>query len=183
MNKKELKKRFPYLTMSDIEFYLRHNEYKTERGFLANLQKRNDENERRANKKDVLRVTITIEWKRSRVWGYNPHASAWVKYADGGADRFSGYTCGGCGYDKESTVVSQIFNEVLSGMLYRLRNTKKEKPYGIILNKTDFPSFEGGVGMTCYFRIVEFLGGKMVATAHGDHFDQYDIEFKARKKA
>ena len=134
MNRKELHKMFPYLSKDTLNYYVNHNEYKTENGFIRFLEKIHNGYKVRAEKKDIKHLKICIEWKRSRTWGNNPHASYWVEFADGTRDFGSGYTASGCGYDKASTVVAEIFNEIACGMLYRRRNTKKSCPYGVCVS-------------------------------------------------
>ena len=62
------------------------------------------------NSKDVKEIYIDILWKKSYMWGMNPHAIATVIYKDGSISRQENFTCSGCGYDKESTIIAQIFN-------------------------------------------------------------------------
>ena len=113
-------------------------------------------------------LIITLEWKRSRMWGANPRA--YTNYD------FEGESIGGCGYCKTSTASAQALNSHLPLMklLYKkkeahLRKNKSPKDklsnsshtilgygagYGIL------PHFEGGVGVSCHQRIVEGLGLK-----------------------
>ena len=62
------------------------------------------------NQREVKSITIAIEWRRSRIWGNCPNASAEVHFKDGTFERKNGYRAGGCGYDKESTVISERFS-------------------------------------------------------------------------
>jgi hypothetical protein len=173
----ELKKRFPYISQKELDWEVSHNEWIKLDKFLAHVAKINDGHRLLAERPDVKRLTINIEWKASRTWGHNPHAYCHCLFADG-TDKSGHSTCGGCGYDKESTVVAEIFNQVLSGTLWRKRNSKKATPYGIYRGKDwYFPRFEGGVGINCYYSITSFLGGKMKRTATGKSFDSYEITF------
>jgi hypothetical protein len=135
------------------------------------------------NQKPVKSITISIEWKKSRTWGANPHAEAAVYFHDGTTERRDGYTCSGCGYDKESTVIAEIFNEF---MKYKLWNLSAEAikggqgsmdsgpaPYGINNYSPSSRSFGGGIGTSCYYRIAEYLGGKFENVASGKTFDVY----------
>lgn len=129
--------------------------------------------------KPVRSITITIEWVKSRTWGSNPHAIASVTFKDGTFKRNEGYTCSGCGYDKESTVIAQIFNDFLA---YKFHNAairaadKTSVPYGMYLKREDWvDSYEGGVGTDCYTRgIADFIGGTFKRTANGKTFDVYE---------
>lgn len=180
MNIRELRKEFPFITVDQLKYAVKHNEYKTERGFLGSLRRINAKYEERANKKDIVSMTIKIYWKRSSVWGSNPHAEYWCRYVDGTGNCEDGFTCSGCGYDKTSTVIAEIFNKEFSGMLWRKRRSKKPRPYGV---RTDgwFPSFSGGIGAGCYEAITRFLGGEFKHVAWSDTFDQYEVSFKQKK--
>lgn len=138
------------------------------------------------NQPEVKSITISIEWKKSRMWGYNPHAMAEVTFNDKnsgewrtGFYRKDGYTCSGYGYDKESTVIAEIFNDFLKYKLYRelipvdtwLNGEKGKLPYGIYLG--NYRSFAGGIGTDCYYRIAEAIGGKFEKVASGKSFDVY----------
>ncbi len=124
----------------------------------------------------VKEITISIEWKKSRMWGYNPIAEAIVIFQDGSRERSTTYTASGCGYDKESTVIGQAFNDY---MLYKLWNipfeniansrpTKVENPapYGIHAYSEDSRSYGQGIGANCYYKISEHV-------ANGKSFDVY----------
>lgn len=161
------------------------------------MQKKLDKQEReiKAHKdqKPVKELIIKIEWKRSRTWGNNPHAEAEVFFHDGSFQRGTGYTCSGCGYDKESTVIADIFNQFLRYKLYQRRKLKsringegKSHPYGVYyFNGTTGhhsssepwykwkPSYIGGVGTSCYYNIGEFIGGKFEHITSGKTFDVY----------
>lgn len=108
-------------------------------------------------------IEITVEWKKSSVWGLNPHAIVWTN---------NGYRYGsasGCGYDKLSSAIASCLNEDYSILkrLYTeyekiLRKNKKANPHefnygaGYI-----YPYFEGGVGYSCFKGIFEKLGAKI----------------------
>ncbi len=116
-------------------------------------------------------LVITVEWKKSYMWGHNPRA-----YTNYG---FVGSSIGGCGYCKHSTSTAEALNSHLPllRLLYakedaRLRAFNRSKlkeedkrkflsrrailgygaGYGIL------PSFEGGVGVSSHGRIVKNLG-------------------------
>lgn len=173
----ELTKQFPYIHPQQIKYEAEHNEYKTAAGFLRFLGKINARQEAKATTQDVKQLTIKIEWKKSKTWGYNPHAEYWCTFADG-STRYGKATCSGCGYDKASTVIADAFNECCIGMLWRKRNSTEEKPYGVYLMKnTWFPYFDGGIGVSCYARIAEFLGGKFETVSSGKNYDHYVAKF------
>lgn len=124
------------------------------------------------NQKPVKSFTIAIEWKRSRMWGNNPHAEAKVEYQDGTFARLDGFTCSGCGYCKESTVIAEIFNALLKYRLHEIGTKKGKRPYGIYMRK-DYKSYSGGIGTSCYPAIAKFIGGKFETIASGNTFDVY----------
>jgi hypothetical protein len=87
----------------------------------------------------MIDITITIEWKKSRTWGANPHL-----FAEGGG--LTDYNkpiskCSGCGYDKRSTVFGEFLNLRLSRLIQLLKRHKGEStdfrdnglPYGYSL--------------------------------------------------
>lgn len=109
-------------------------------------------------------LIISVEWKKSKMWGWNPKA-----YDNYNKESES---ISGCGYDKLSTATSQILNQhpiLIKEMIQKLENEVLESDkrdrntiyrevlgygagYGII------PHFEGGVGVSCHLRILERLG-------------------------
>lgn len=131
---------------------------------------------------DLHSIVISIEWKKSRMWGNNPTAEAKVSNTDGMCNYYSSGSIGGCGYDKESTAVAQAINqsnELLKALyLVKEKHIKKDNRelfgygsgYGIL------PHFEGGVGVSCYNRICEKIGFKFNHSASGKTFDVYAIE-------
>ena len=144
------------------------------------------------NQRHVQELTITIEWSKSRMWGNNPHASVEVHYVEtqqyGNYAHKDGYTASGCGYDKESTVIAEIFNEFLKYKLWELSdetikgglgsNDNGPAPYGISIYKREngygeSRYYSGGIGTSCYYPISEYIGGKFEHIASGKTFDVY----------
>jgi hypothetical protein len=127
----------------------------------------------------IKTLTITIEWKRSRA-GSNPAAT--VEGEAQGGQYFHNnkpYRASGCGYDKESTVIADACNDYLKGHLYAADLTGA--PYGIQAYKNhvglERRYFSGGIGTSCYYRIIEHLGGTMEHVASGRAFDVFRIIF------
>lgn len=159
------------------------------------------------SQKPVSNLTISIEWRKSRIWGHNPHARAEVRFHDGTYQSVDGFTCSGCGYDKESTVIAEIFNMFLTYKLYqpikkigtRYDNETQKSipclPYGISIHKAkkgenihgepipayEHRRFEGGVGTSCYGDISRAIGGSFVHTASGKSFDVYTYTDRRKK--
>lgn len=56
----------------------------------------------------LLEINISVHWSRSRTWGMNPHAEAWICFTDEKYGTRSAYGEGrasGCGYDKRSAAI------------------------------------------------------------------------------
>lgn len=130
-------------------------------------------------------LTITIEWKKSKMWGMNPHATGEAITKDG--FRLVGTAkASGCGYCKRSTVIADLFNQFLRHKLYDsdvLARLAKKKPYGISFPKDGqnwLPCFEGGIGEGCYRQISEAIGGTWEHVAHTDSVEVY--QYKEIKK-
>lgn len=144
------------------------------------------------NQKPVKSLTISIVWHKSRTWGYCPSAEAAIEFHDGTFQRTDKpYKASGCGYDKESTVIAEIFNDYLKYKLYqkhpwkdRINQETTNFPYGVTYyNGTTQapredgyiykPSFSAGVGTSCYYKISEFIGGKFESIASGKSFNVF----------
>jgi hypothetical protein len=123
------------------------------------------------NQKPINEIRFSIEWKKSRMWGHNPHLNATAYHKDGSStDLF--FTCSGCGYDKESEVIALAFNELLKYKLYQFNEADQEKmPYGIRIG--EYKSFSGGIGANCYYKIAEAINGKFEKVASGKTYDAY----------
>lgn len=144
-------------------------------------QKELERIEQEKNQNPVKSIIINIEWKKSRMWGYNPRCEAKVEYQDGTGGYSPTYTCSGGGYDKESTVIADVFNTYLKYRLwqkakdFRYNQENHSYPYGIYLPRKDYNhvSFQGGVGTNCYYSISKFIGGKFEHISGGKTFDVY----------
>lgn len=135
---------------------------------------------------DVVSVEISVEWTKSRVWGYNPQARVRV-YMNGGWEEYTG-AASGCGYDKESAAVAEALDKCPS--IIKMLCDKKEAAildsatpsagsrsnekyihygagYGAI------PYFEGGVGMSSLRGVFEACGYKLETESHGKSYDYY----------
>lgn len=109
-------------------------------------------------------ISILVEWRRSSVWGYNPYAEV----ADD-KKRYFG-SASGCGYDKFSAAVANCFNQSLQ--IKKILYNKKEEALktGKTGNNSEIigygsgydvlPEFKGGVGMSCFVRILQDAGYK-----------------------
>lgn len=120
---------------------------------------------------DVKELTINIEWTKSRTWGSNPNAVAQGHTVNGDFFRIGPFSCSGCGYDKESTVIADVFNACMCGMLHKVE-TFDGKTYGV-REYEGKRYFEGGIGTSCYFAISELIGGTFEQISSGKMFDVY----------
>lgn len=137
-----------------------------------------------------------MEWKRSRMWGSNPSAECWYSFKDAAGQYNSGYcvsgSIGGGGYDKGSTAVANVLNQI-NEVLKPLYAKKDKHIKGIAPNRQNeahrdlfgygsgygiLPSIEGGVGVSCYPKIFESIGYKFSTQASGKTFDVYTITKK-----
>lgn len=76
--------------------------------------------------------------------------------------------------------MSNICDDILSGMLFRKLNKRRKQtkiPYGIGIHGF-FPYFEGGVGINSYRSVFEFLGGKMEHVVDRPNYDFIKVIFK-----
>lgn len=133
------------------------------------------------NAPEMKSASVSIEWKKSATWGSNPRSEASVAYSDYSRNVYDSGSISGCGYDKESTAFARALNQSNSFLkaLYELKDANIEKSnhelfgygsgYGIL------PYLEGGVGVSCFYRIFEKIGFKMEHAASGKTFDFYTI--------
>ena len=140
-----------------------------------------------ANAPELENVFISVDWMKSRTWGYCPRVET---TSNGG--RFGGYASG-CGYDKQSAAVAEAFNK--DNTMLKVLYTLKEQ--GLANGETDtsgtactghdnrkiigygagydvLPHYEGGVGIECFLSILKKAG--YVSTWHGTkNSDFYEI--------
>lgn len=128
------------------------------------------------NADDFNGATITVEWKRSQMWGSNPTATARVKH-----NSFSSGSIGGCGYDKESTATADALNQSKSFLkaLYTVKEQrvaeKCENVLGYGSGYGVLPQLEGGVGVECMRDICKSIGFKWTRVSGDKSFDVYTI--------
>lgn len=148
-----------------------------------------------ANASELESVSVSVEWKRSQTWGYNPTATVTI-YAGGKTERFIG-TASGCGYDKRTAAIGSALNQSLS--VLKMLYAKKEKalaeftPEQIAQTRkhgtesnADFihygagygvlPYFEGGVGINSFRGVFKACGFKCTADTSTKTSDFYHFE-------
>ena len=177
----ELSKEFAHLTENRVKIIAANSTKKTLRGLKNELRAANDEFAAIANQPRIKVITIEIEWQDTKNYGLCPRATAHWVAIDGTTGATSAYAKG-CGYDKLSTVVANCLNQVAKGMLWSKRHTHLRVPYGISnIKDNDFPPyFMGGVGISCYYDIAKFLGGKLEHVASANSYDKFVFTFSAK---
>lgn len=168
----KLAKVFTHVSRTHIKVDAR--DYKTELRFLKHIEEVNSENERLHNLPMPIYIEIELTWRKS-YYGWCPRAT--MRWCDTNKewhyDKNAGYA-GGYGYDKHSAAVAEALNKNCKNWLYSIRKKNKKKaPYGIAFYEGSFPFFEGGVGMSCYPPIMEWLGWKFKHVAWSDTYDKY----------
>ncbi len=140
------------------------------------------------NSGKLLSVKISIEWKRSQMWGSNPSAECWATFINKDGNTDSKYvvsgSIGGCGYDKQSTAVANCLNQINEVLkpLYEIKNNDVSSNNNDLLGYGSgygiLPYIKGGVGVSCYNRIFEKIGFEFKSVASGKNYDVYTIERK-----
>lgn len=168
------------MSIDDIKIYLTNRRAKQD---AKALQKELDSLTIIANAPDFTNATITMEWKKSRMWGSNPNADGEIWAADT-YERYNSGSIGGCGYDKGSTAVAYVINQSNSILkaLYRMKEkhstVNNRELFGYGSGSGILPRLEGGVGVNCYPKIFDKIGFVFKTTASGKTFDVYTITKK-----
>ena len=117
----------------------------------------------------INKILISIEWKKSRTWGNNPHAEVKIFYNNNHIEIFTG-SASGCGYDKRSAATAEALNkcELLKALLYKAEN-KRLKNHREVTRRdfigygsgcSSLPVFDGGVGFRSHETILNNLNFK-----------------------
>lgn len=118
-------------------------------------------------------VDVSVEFRRSRTWGWNPHATvrAWARVTE---DSASGY-----GYDKESAAIAGAMNQnpEIMRILYDHAETGEPFPYSVH-TFAGLPFFDGGCGVSCFYSVFEACGYEWRQVASGRTFNAYTITRK-----
>ena len=138
-------------------------------------------------------ISIVVEWYKSCVWGYNPTATATIKWIDNNGNyqyiRYTGHASG-CGYDKGSAAVADALNQSVAvrAMLCKYANrryTREVKTGGAAIcygcGYAAIPYFEGGVGVGCFRKAFELCGYAWNENTAAKNTDYYYITKKGRK--
>ena len=136
---------------------------------------------------ELTNANISVEYRKSSTWGHCPAVEV---CSDNGIT--SGYASG-CGYDKESAAVAQAFNKNYSFLkvLYTLKeeglkngvsdysstactNVDNRDIIGYGSGYSVLPYFEGGVGVNCFWNILE-KAGYTITSYYGKNNNFYSI--------
>ena len=114
---------------------------------------------------------ISVEWKKSKMWGYNPTAEI---RAD---KRTTTGTTSGYGYDKESAAIASAMNSnpEIMRILYEHAETGNTFPYSVNLS-AGVPYFDGGCGVSCFKSVFDACGYKWRCVGSGRLYNCYTIE-------
>jgi hypothetical protein len=170
------KKRHTFESVTELKSYLVDRLKNQTIKKIESLQKELVFNE---SLQEIESLTINVEWEKSKMWGNNPNASAYVPNV---GEVCSG-SIGGCGYDKESTSVAKVLNQVpqFRKLLFELKNKRSNckkqnrEVFGYGAGYGILPSFEGGVGVNCYDRVFNAIGYKFETVSSGKTFDVYRV--------
>lgn len=116
------------------------------------------------------RISIAVEWHKSRTWGYNPTATAT------GDKRETESRASGCGYDKGSAAIAGALNQNPEALriLYDRAEAGKAFPYGVGF-LAGLPYFEGGCGCTVFYEIFRVCNYEFAQVADGKTFEAYEV--------
>jgi hypothetical protein len=136
-----------------------------EKHFSAEIEKALDKLAKVEAAEEIKSISISVEWKKSRIWGMNPTAEVTVTTVSGLWFHAEGHAIG-CGYDKESAAVAEALNALPQALklLYDAKERSIRKnglnneysnaryiEYGAGYGA--LPYFEGGVGYSCFRKI------------------------------
>lgn len=149
------------------------------RKYNKDMQSELEKLERIGNAGTVESITIRVDWKRSSVWGYNPTARVDIYGSNGwnhATDSASGY-----GYDKRSAAVGGALSsmpemlKILCDMKekYMDEHPENEKYIEYGTGHGAIPCFKGGVGFSCFARILKKAGFKPVVMDEGGKYSDY----------
>ena len=181
MNKEEMQKECEYkwhlaqyLTGAQYKYFLEGNKKQFLKLVKKQLQKESiklEEAKKEAIQKyneiaalkDIKRVVIEVEWstRRMDLGAYQTRAAAQVWYKDGSYKSTLSSFTGGCGYDKPSTSLSNVCNELLK--IIPLKHYKKilsdpDKHHKFYALEPLY--FQYGVGVSSYQTLFKNLGYK-----------------------
>lgn len=128
---------------------------------------------RAENAEPLENASISVEWKRSAIWGRNPTATVIANYD---ANHATEGRASGCGYDKESAAIATAINASPSIMrvLYEHAENGGSFPYSVY-TYAGLPYFDGGCGVSCFRKVFGACGYRWEDCAHLNTFDVYTL--------
>lgn len=153
----------------------------------ANEQKQIAKMETAANAPRLEWCQIAVEWVKNSYWGNNPHATVTA------SNMTTHGSASGCGYDKQSAAVAEALNANPAALrvLYEaaekaLAEGNRPARYsngnwtwrdvlGYGSGYSILPYFESGVGVSCFWNILEKCGFVCRCGASSRHFDSYTV--------
>lgn len=124
----------------------------------------------------VKEIKISVDWKRSQLYGLNPMAevSAWTEKGEvyiTKSRRVTGY-----GFCKLSTAVAEALNDNKAIMSIMHVCESENLPYGVnAFHRQPNAIFVGGVGVDCYFEVFDAIGLVCTEVSNADTFNSYYI--------
>lgn len=128
-------------------------------------------------------AVVTVEWKRSAMWGKNPRATAKIK-AGNGTTVLTGSTVLGCNFDKLSEAIARVLNasDAIKKVLYQkfeeaLQNNpaasfREVLGYG---SGYELPEFAGGCGVSTIREIFKKCGFTFEEIANVSNFNVFEV--------
>jgi len=132
------------------------------------------------NLEPINQIYITVEWKKSTMWGLNPKAETYIN----GLGLLTSGSINGCGFDKQSTAVAIILNQIpqILRLMYELKNknykTRNHDLFGYGSGYNILPKFEEAVGVVCYEKILDRIGYKFCLISTGNSFSVFSLTKK-----
>lgn len=117
-------------------------------------------------------LKLSIEWKRSQTWGFNPIAKLEV-WNELGFEKVYTAKVSGCGYCKESAVMADVLNQSLS-LKKLLLNASNENKTAYGMRGERFSG--GGVAVSSLQNVFLVCGLELKKVASGRSFDAYSCE-------
>lgn len=172
----ELKKTYPHLLRGTIKSMT--TEYKTERGLTNALTRKNAEAEKAHAAPAPEIIIVSMRWLQS-TYGYCPRASMRYRDTQGWHNVDNAAYAGGWGYDKTSTILADVLNQ-FRGLRWSLRRKNyNNKPYGVYKSEyNDGMYFDGGIGVSAYYRVCDWAGYKLKHMVESKNFDVFTITRK-----
>lgn len=125
------------------------------------------------NKPLVKSIKVKMTWHKSRTWGMNPSAEAFVEYVDGHRALYTDRIKGGTGYSKSTALIEKILRDHARQNLLHKRIVPKQEMKGVFWStKLILPGYELGSASGNFFNFT------ITQTVSSENYDEYEIKFK-----